>query len=304
MNVNFQRYLASKYILDLNALHMYSLLRLYSYLEKNNQPSTILDIGGGIGSMFTYFIRDKIQFEFDYTIIDESKDNIRYIPKNLRNQLQEKGFTVEDSGDQKYRISNGESICQLQTVSSSVEDYVKTIENRKSFDFVIASSFLDIVPVPETLRMIKTFLEPNGILYLPFNYDGLTFFHPIIDKYLDEEIIAYYNQSMDNRKVGGLPTGGSQTGRKLLDWLPEEGYKIVSAGSSDWCLLPAEQIYRSDEGYFLECIIQFIEESVSPLWKDRPEILENWLRTRRQQIVEAKLSYFSHQLDFIAFRHE
>jgi hypothetical protein len=271
-------------------------------MEEINFPSQILDLGGGIGSMFTYFTQDRIKCEFDYTLVDEAIDNIQFIPENVKNQSKDKGFIFEECGRQKYRVSNGESICQLQTICSSTEEFIRTWDKGKSFDIVLASSYLDIVPVPETLRLIETVLGPAGVLYLPLNYDGLTLFHPEIDIHLDEEIVFLFNQSMDNRQINGSQTGGSLTGRKLLDWLPETGYEIVCAGSSDWCLLPNSGKYRGDEDYFLACILQFVEESVSPLWKDRPEILEKWLATRRKQMSEGKLSYLAHQLDFLALR--
>lgn len=302
MIINFQRYLLSKYNLDFNSLHLTTLSRLYNYMEKINFPSQILDLGGGIGSMFTYFTQDEIQCEFDYTLVDESIENIRFIPENVSYQSKEKGLNFEECGSQKFRVSNGESICQLQTVCSSTEEFINIWNKGKSFDIVLASSYLDIVPVPETLRLIETVITPGGVLYLPLNYDGLTLFHPEIDMHLDNEIVFLFNQSMDNRQINGSQTGGSLTGRKLLDWLPEAGYEILRVGSSDWCLLPNSGKYRGDEGYFLECILQFIEESVSPLWEDRPEILENWLATRRKQVAAGKLSYLAHQLDFLALR--
>jgi hypothetical protein len=304
MKINFQRYLLSKYLLDFNSLHLYSLSRLYSYMGTIQYPSKVLDLGGGVGSMFTYFTQDRLSFEFNYTIVDESKENILVIPQNVKNQSTEKGFNFEDLGNGKFQVSNGESICQLKTICSTTEEFVKTTGRSKNYDIVVASSYLDIVPVHETLRMISTVLKPRGILYLPFNYDGLTLFHPVVDQKLDDEIVALYNQSMDERRVNGLATGGSLTGRKLLDWLPAAGYEILVAGSSDWCLFPVNGNYRGDEGYFLECIIQFIEDSVTPLWNDRPEILENWLFTRRNQIADVKLSFMAHQLDYIAARLE
>jgi hypothetical protein len=271
-------------------------------MEKINYPSQILDLGGGIGSMFTYFTQDRLQFEFDYTLIDESIDNIRFVPKNVDYQSKEKGFIFEDCGNQRFRVSNGESICQLQTICSSTEEFIKSCEKEKKFDVVLASSYLDIVPVPDTLRLIETVLDPVGVLYLPLNYDGLTLFHPVVDRQLDDEIVRLFNQSMDNRQINELHTGGSLTGRKLMDWLPETGYEILCAGSSDWCLLPVKGNYRGEECYFLECILQFLEDSVSPLWKDEPKILENWLTLRRRQIADGKLSYLAHQLDYLAVR--
>lgn len=302
MNIDFPRYLLSKYYLDFRSLHHTTLACLYSNLEKINRPPQILELGGGIGSMFTYFVHDKFETEFDYTLIDKSEENIRFIPDNVKFHSNGNGFIFEDCGNHKYRVSNGESICQLQTTSISTEEFINSWNKGPEFDIILASSYLDIVPVPETLRLLQTVLKPVGILYLPLNYDGLTLFHPVVDRQLDDEIVALYNLSMDNRRIDGLQTGGSLTGRKLLDWLPEAGYEIVCAGSSDWCLLPVKENYRGDEGYFLECILQFVEDSVSPLWKDKPEILENWLALRRRQIIEGKLSYLAHQLDYMARR--
>jgi hypothetical protein len=302
--IDFPRYLNAKYDLDLRSLNHSVLNNFSSNMEKFGPSIQILELGGGIGSMLTYLLGDKAKtkHEYRYTLIDSTRENITFIPKNIKMRSEEKGFHFEVLENKNYQISNGESIWQLKTICTTTEDFLQGWNEEPVFEIVLAASYLDIVPVQETLRLLEKVVKKPACLYLPFNYDGLTTFHPTLDRHLDEEIISLYNLSMDNRMVGGIQTGGSQTGRKLLDWLPEAGYEITCAGSSDWCLLPSKSNYSGDESYFLECILQFVEESVTPLWKNRPKFLEDWLATRRRQVAEGKLSYLAHQLDFLALR--
>jgi len=302
MNIDFQRYLDAKYYLDLRSLHTPTFDRLFPYMEKLEYPPKIIELGGGIGAMFTYLMEKDGKTEYIYTLIDAAKENIAFIPKNVKQRTEAMGFQFKVSGNQKYQVSKKESIYHLHTICINTEDYIYSYLEDPVFDIVVASSYLDIVPVPETLLLLDKITKKHACLYLPFNYDGLTFLHPIIDRHLDDQIISLYNLSMDRRQIGGSQTGGSLTGRKLLDWLPEAGYDIVSAGSSDWFLTPHHERYDGDESYFLKCILQFITDSVTPLWKDKPEILVKWLILRHQQLDEGRLSYLAHQMDYMALR--
>jgi hypothetical protein len=45
-----------------------------------------------------------------------------------------------------------------------------------------------------------------------------------------------------------------------------------------------------------------VQDSISPQWTDVPEDLNNWLKIRRGQISEGKLTFLAHQIDFMALR--
>ena len=75
---------------------------------------------------------------------------------------------------------------------------------------------------------------------------------------------------------------------------------IVEAGSSDWLVIPRDGGYPADEGYFLECLLGFFEESL----RGRPElddrVLSRWLEKRRAQLAAGELLFMAHQLDVLA----
>ena len=105
----------------------------------------------------------------------------------------------------------------------------------------------------------------------------------------------------DGRKGGrGEPSGDSRCGRHLLTLLPRCGYRILEAGPSDWIVYPRDGEYPADERFFLSCILDFFEESLS----SRPELgkgeLDRWMKTRRGQLDAGELVFMAHQLDVLA----
>jgi hypothetical protein len=158
-------------------------------------------------------------------------------------------------------------------------------------DLLVAHAFLDLLRLPESLPEILSLTR--HLAWLTINFDGLTAFEPTADAALDEQIVRLYHRSMDER-----PTGGdSRAGRHLLEELPRLGAHVLAAGSSDWIVHPRDGAYPGDEAYFLECILHFVEQSLSGHAElDRREFAA-WLATRRTQIARGELIYLAHQLD-------
>ncbi len=106
---------------------------------------------------------------------------------------------------------------------------------------------------------------------------------------------------MDARIVGGKATGGSRSGRRLLDLLPALGYAVAEAGASDWVIHPRRNVYRGDEAFLLSCMLCFFEEALT----GQPGIpkgdLQSWLAERRAQLAGGRLSLVVHQLDVLAY---
>jgi hypothetical protein len=159
---------------------------------------------------------------------------------------------------------------------------------------LIANAFLDLFPVSESL--LKLLSLTKDLAWLTINFDGVTIFEPTIDAELDEKIERLYHQTIDIRPNGG----DSKSGRHLFGHLKTTGVTILAAGASDWVVYGQGGKYNENEGYFLNCILAFFEESLTGHDDLNAGEFADWIKKRRAQIERGELIYVAHQMDFLA----
>ena len=76
-----------------------------------------------------------------------------------------------------------------------------------------------MLDIPSTLPGLLSLLRPGGLVYFSIAFYGATILQPAIEPALDARIEALYHQDMDQRRVGGHPSGDSHTGRNLFGHL-------------------------------------------------------------------------------------
>ena len=59
---------------------------------------------------------------------------------------------------------------------------------------------------------------------------------------------------------------------------------------------PRDGGYPGDERYFLSCLLEFVEESISAAAVPG---VDDWLAARRDQLADGRLSYVGHRYDFL-----
>ncbi len=271
MNYSFIRYLEAKKTVDDRALNGFVWETLVDRLPQ--QPLTILELGAGIGTMVERLAtRDRLQVG-RYIAIDAEPANIAEARRRLARDLP---FSVV-----------------AETVDAF--DYVQSKSGQA--DLLIAHAFLDLLDLPTALPTLFSALVPGGLFYLTINFDGLTVFEPTIDAAFDEQVMALYHRSMDERIVDGRVSGDSRSGRHLLSQIPAAGGDILAAGSSDWVVFARDGHYVGDQAYFLHHILHFVETSLT----GHPELdaaqFSDWLTQRRAQVEAGQLIYIAHQLD-------
>jgi SAM-dependent methyltransferase len=182
--------------------------------------------------------------------------------------------------------------------SADALEFCQLSKNIRTWDLLAAHAFLDLFDLPAVLPVFLHVLRPGGAFYFTLNFDGETIFEPHIDPGLDEHIISLYHRSMDERRVNGLPSGDSRSGRHLFSLLPQAGGMILASGASDWVVFPGPGGYPGDEAYFLHHILHFFEQSLS----GHPELddhrFSDWLERRHAQVERTELVYIAHQMDF------
>ena len=290
MYYSFPHYLLSKQTVDDRALNKDVLSEVR--INLSNQPTTIIEVGGGIGTMLKRLINWGILCTGDYILVDASESNIDYAREWIPQWATEAGLRVEGLGPHKLRVCDHARDFRIILECADVFDFIQ--RNEKPADLLIAHAFLDLLPMPESLE--RLFLLTKSLAWLTLNFDGMTTLEPVIDSPLDEKIERLYHKSMDLR-----PTGGdSHTGRKLFEYLRRLNTEIIAAGASDWVVHTTHGHYLADEKYFLHFILNFFETSLKAHTELDAVAFENWLARRREQIECGELVYIAHQIDFLA----
>ena len=272
MEYDFARYLAAKETVEDRALNGHVRAALARALLPG--PLDVLEVGAGGGAMIARLSGREVAGG-RYTVVDAAPANAIAIRLRFPAALP----------------------VELEVVTADVYAFAAQERGRRQWDLLVAHAFLDLVDAPRLLPELFALLRPGGYFYFPVNFDGLTALQPVIDPPFDNEVIAVYHRTMDERRHDGRPTGGSRAGRELLTQIPAAGGEIIAAGASDWVVWPRGGAYPADEAYFLHHMLQFFESSLT----GRPELdaarLRAWLVRRRAQIDTGELILIVHQLD-------
>lgn len=274
---SFARYLAAKKSVDDRALNPHVSETLSNVLTGTENLS-VLEVGAGIGTMVErLYERQTLLSGTSYLAIDAQANMIETAQERLRPLTEEYALELE--------------VIDLL-------NFLAREQGRRNWDLLIAHAFLDLVNLKTTLPQLIALLKPGGLFYFTINFDGETILYPVIDRELDEQIIALYHRTMDTRMVDGRRSGDSQTGRKMFTHLPAAGAEILDAGSSDWVVYPRAGGYEADEAYFLHYIVHTIARAL----EGNPDLDRNyfaaWIAQRHAQIEAGTLVYIAHQLDF------
>ena len=268
--IDFVRYLVAKQTVDDRALnaHVYETLR--AALPPG--PLDVLEVGAGTGAMLERLAaRGLLAAGGRYTAVDADPANV--------------AAGIERLGKRAWPAA-------VEWAAADVYDFAQRERGRRVWDVLVAHAFLDLVDAPRLLPELFALLRPGGLFYFTINFDGLTILEPPVDPDFDEQVIATYHQTMDERGAGD-----SRSGRRLLSQLPVAGAEILAAGASDWVVEPGRGSYPAEEADFLRAILGFFEASLTGRPELDPARLAGWLARRRAQVEAGELIYIAHQMD-------
>jgi hypothetical protein len=306
---SFQRYLSAKRTVDDRALNRNVWDSLHSALAKrpsSTRPLTILEVGGGIGTMVERLVEDGRLPASSYHLLDEQAENIETASNRLQNltygaKLSRQSFVpfkVLPTARHTLQQNTTEFI-DLNLYTSDLYEFLRTAGPLSPVDLVLAHAFMDLVNIPATLPLFTSTLSPGALLYFTINFDGATILEPAIDPEYDAFIEQIYHRTMDERITNGNPSGDSHTGRHLFHQMKTANIQTLDAGSSDWVVIPHHGEYPNDESYFLH----FIVNTMYGALRNHPEIEEErfskWIYQRHRQIEAGELVYIAHQLDYL-----
>jgi SAM-dependent methyltransferase len=300
---SFMHYLSAKKSVDDRAINRQVWDTLADLLPNTSLEKDlhVLEVGAGIGSMMERMIERDLLNYAQYTAIDVQQAIISYAKLHLPIWAQGKGFLVEDHGAGGTILGNGIQV-EYRLEAIDLLEFITQYSGKRTWDLIVAHAFLDLMNLERVLPQLLTLCAVGGHLYCSLNYDGLTIFEPIIDPTFDQQVLDAYNETMDRRVVGGVPSGDSQTGRHLFKLLDDAGVEIIAAGSSDWVVFAQPEGYQQDEAYFLHFIIDTVDKALN----DNPDIdqgiFADWIAERHAQVDRGDLVYIAHQIDFVCKR--
>ncbi|MEK6221628.1 MAG: class I SAM-dependent methyltransferase [Chloroflexota bacterium] len=296
---NFIHYLEAKKSVDDRSLNQQVLEKLSIRLHARGQKETlkVLEMGGGMGTMLTRLIAREVLPSCEYTLVDLQEENILQAKNYLIEWGKSRGYVVSSGNRHQLILEKGDTHYQVTLQAEELYEFAK--HSQVKWDLLICHAFLDLLDLTKALPVLFELLRSHGLFYFTINYDGVTTFEPVIDQEIENQILGYYNATMDKRMIDGKLSGDSQTGRKLFVALREFGAEIDAAGSSDWVVFPGGDGYVKDEAYFLHFIIHTIEQALENHPELHPEILANWVIERHNQIEANQLVFMAHQFDFL-----
>jgi len=297
---SYQRYLAAKKSVDDRALNS----EVGAELDRRvvwgqaGAPLRVLEVGCGIGTMLERLVEKGMLYHGTYTGIDLDKDNISQAKTRLERfaAVRKENLTWKDEG---FFLKGKNLKVRADFEAIDLFDFIQREQGQRAWDLLLAHAFLDLAPLPAALPGMLSLLKKGGTFYFTLNFDGATIFQPPLE--LDEHIEILYHGTMDARRVKGMPTGGSRTGRRLFGHLKAAGATVIAAGPSDWVVFPSPRGYPEDEAYFLHFIIDTIHQSLAGQSELDPAPFKNWVEERHRQVERQELVYIAHQLDFLGY---
>lgn len=314
---SFTRYLAAKKTIDDRALNRHvwdTLVRTLSSVGPG-QPLRLLEVGAGIGTMLERIVEwDLISglmspvaahpvapsgLTVAATAIDSLGENIDEARNRLLRWGPSHGLDVIEAGKVIGLRRNALNL-EIELEAIDLSRFARRERSRRSWDLVIAHAFLDLVDVPRTLPQLLSLTRARGLLYFTITFDAATILQPEIDHDLDKQIEMLYHKTMDERLVGGNPSGDSHSGRHLFHALRTAGANVLDMGSSDWVVFPGPEGYPGDAAYFLHFIIHSIDQALRHNPNLETTRFSKWIDQRHAQIERGELVYIAHQLDLLA----
>jgi SAM-dependent methyltransferase len=301
---SYTRYLAAKKSVDDRALSRQIFTALVQALRPRQGPVPIawLEVGCGIGTMVERLWDWGVFVNANYTAVDLLPEHIAAAKSRLPDFTRERGLQFNDKGKTGLVLTSPHRSLRVSLEAVDIFDFAAREAGRSAWDVLVAHAFLDLVDLETALPRLLALLKPGGCFYFTLNFDGVTTFLPSLDADQDALIEKLYHATMDDRRVGGQPSGSSQTGRLLFSALPSSGGRILAAGSSDWVVFPGPDGYPADEAYFLHYLVNTLDQALRGDPNLKEEAFQAWLTRRHRQIEQKELIYVAHQLDFCGLK--
>ena len=297
------RYLAAKKSVDDRALNRYVWQKLKASLPASTprKPLSVIELGSGIGTMFERVVEWGLAPHIHYTMVDQNAEYLAAFWS--RNGSTRSGQPRACQEPQTEDIEFAKHLdCTVETVCADLYDVPIDSRRQGQYDLVIAHAVMDLVDAGEALSGFAALARPGGLLYLSLIYDGHTEFLPLAEPEFERELLDRYHLSMDQRVTNGWTSGGSRAARAMFAHLAALALPILAVGGSDWIVYPQAERYGADEAYFLDMIIETINQQLKQDAAIDSHRLAEWATQRHAQVRAGKLILMASNIDFLACR--
>ena len=296
MEIAFADYLQAKFLLDERSLNP-RVRELLTLSLKGRPELHCLDLGTGTGAMLRRLIEWELSGRLVLTGLDAQADLLEQARASIAELLSKRGFVATREQPHWRCERTGQSI-ELSLHGAKLADFRS---DQTRCDLITAQAFMDIVPLADTLRLVKGWLKPGGLFYATLNYDGGTCLFPRYgDEALEARLLENYDQSMERRRVDGKPTGGCHSGTRLHATLMATGFELLGYGSSDWNMTPESGAYQDQDAICLQAILDCIRREGAEAGAFEGTELDAWFLDRKARIRSGSLGLIVHQLDILA----
>lgn len=250
-----------------------------SLLNSLPEDPVIGEVGTGIGATVAWLARHGVTDGF-YRGIDLSPQVIAHARDARPPELRYQGHNTTSTdvggtvGDLEFGFETGDALQDL---------------GARQYDVIVAQQFMDLVSLVPATDTLTTAAKPGALVYCPLTFDGVTVFQP--DHPADERVEQAYHDAIERES-----DRDTSAGRHLLEEFRTRPGSICAVDASDAVVHPRNGQYPADESYFLNCILNFVSESVSV---DVIPDIDEWLSVRRGQLADGRLSYIGHRYDLL-----
>jgi SAM-dependent methyltransferase len=318
--VSYQDYLEAKRLIDLASLNRRVSGRFRKLFSSIESPR-VLDAGTGTGLAIRRLIALGFSGDAELWGVEIDAESCAFALEQVERELGRNNYELGTQGDGRKGDGKHETgshdagwiagTGERGTVRVRIlrEDFLgellPAVTGGRVFDCVTAHAFMDMVPLEAALRRVRGLLRDRGIFYSTINYDGLTRLVPVYgDRAFEDELLRFYDGTMDARRRDGEPTGGSRTGSLIVGALQGCGFSVLDCGPSDWQVFPRGGTYGRGERTFLIYLVRLIEKEN----RKNPGVsgggVDEWVGERLRAIEEGRLSLFTHQTDVLAVKTE
>ena len=270
------RYLSSKHSVDER-----SRSRRVSDLLFESLPTepAVGEAGAGTGTTVPWLLENGVTAG-SYRGIDLSPTVVAHAQSTQPAILRRRGYDAVD-----HETGGAVNAFQFEfTVGDALE-----LLGEQTYDIVIAQQFMDLVALDRAVDTLTAAVGDGGLVYCPLTFDGVTLFQP--DHPADDRVQRAYHE-----EINSSADRDARAGRHLIDEFSGRAGSLLAVDASDAVVHPRSGGYPDDEHYFLNCLLEFVEASVSV--ETVPEVTD-WLSTRRDQLADGCLSYVGHRYDFL-----
>ena len=291
--MSFAQYLAAKFALDERSLNPAVHAALMQWLCTMPELDC-LDVGAGTGATAARMLRWRPLGSWRLTALERDPALVEIARAAALKVLSESEHAPADSAAAVRSRASGIEIrfaaCELAAYEPEV-----------AYDLICAHAFLDLVPLAPALAAFGRWLRPGGLLYATINCDGAP---RLLPRYRNETfesaLLDCYVASMESRRLGGLATGGAYCGRRLLALLPAHGFRVVSAGCSDWRIGAAAGAYPQSDGACMEALLDLIRKEGRSSGRFEAGDLRRWRDDRRHLLDAGALEMHVPNTDVLA----